>query len=48
MPRRQVVKDMDDVFYDMSDCDDCTSEVLHTWVASLALTLTIMLKFHES
>ena len=34
-----VVKDMDDVLYDMSDSDDCTSEILHTWVASLALMI---------
>ena len=39
MPWRWVVKDMDDVFYDMSDSDDRISEILHTWVASLALTI---------
>ena len=37
---RWVVKDMDDVFlYDMSDSDDCVSEILHIRVASLALTI---------
>ena len=34
----QFVKDMDDIFYDMSDSDDCTSEILdnvHRWLAFL-------------
>ena len=34
-----VVKDMDDVFYDMSDSDDCISKTLHTvhgWLALLS------------
>ena len=39
VPWRWVVKDMDDALYYMSDSDDCTSEILHTWVASLALTI---------